>query len=351
MIFSDKVQQFFEKIVDTPSPSGYEKRCQNIFKEYACDYVDDVYEDKFGNIIAHKTGTGKPKLMISAHIDEIGFVVKHIDENGFVYILPIGGVDMMLLPGMRLALHHKENSFIGIVGRKPIHLLNEMERNKISYEDLWVDCGFTNKEHALLSIDIGDPITFVSEPVFMSEDYLTTRSADNKIGNAILMELMSKMLQKESQYDLYFVSTRQEEIGLRGGITAASTINPDYAIIIDATHATDYPSIKTSFYGEIKLGKGPSICISPDSDEILRTQLLDIARYNALPHQIDVQPNMSGTEAKAIQLQHGGVKTSTISFPVRYMHSASEIISKNDIQNLISILYNLIVRNENKLSY
>lgn len=341
-MFSDKVQQYFDKIVDTPSPSGYEKKCQALFQEYACNYVDEVYEDKFGNIFAHKANTGKPKLMISAHIDEIGFVVKHIDENGFIYILPIGGVDVMLLPGMRLAIHHSGNAFMGIVGRKPIHLLNEIERNKVVFEDLWLDCGFTSREHALLSIAIGDPITFISEPAFMSDDFLTCRSIDNKIGNAILMELMEKMTQTESQYDLYFVSTRQEEIGLRGGITAASTINPDYAIIIDATHATDYPSVKTSLYGDIKLGNGPSICISPDSDETLRTLLLDVANKNIIPYQIEVQPNMSGTEAKAIQLQHGGIKTSTISFPVRYMHSASEIVSINDILSLISILHNFI---------
>lgn len=341
-MFSDKVKQYFTDVIDVPSPSGYESRCQKIFQTYALQFVDEVYEDNFGNIVAHKKNDGKPKLMLSAHIDEIGFVVKHIDDNGFVYILPIGGVDVMLLPGMRLAIHHKDNSFLGVVGRKPIHLLNEVERNKITFEDLWVDCGFTNKDHALLSISIGDPITFVSDPIEMSDDFLTTRSADNKVGNAILMELLNTMTHLKSKYDLYFVSTRQEEIGLRGGITATSAINPDYAIIIDATHATDYPSVKTSLYGEVSLGKGPSVCISPDSDEVLRTSLMDIAKQNAVPYQIEVQPNMSGTEAKAIQLQHGGVKTATISFPVRYMHSASEIVSVSDITNLITLLTEFI---------
>ena len=341
-MFSTQVQIYFEIIVDTPSPSGYENKCQTIFKEYASKYADEVYEDKFGNIIAHKINHGKPKLMLSAHIDEVGFVVKHIDEKGYVYILPIGGIDVMLLPGMRLAIHHGNNAFLGIIGRKPIHLLNEAERNKVIFEDLWLDCGFTNREHALCSISIGDPITFMSEPTFMSNDYLATRSADNKIGSAILMDLLSKMTQIESQYDLFFVSTRQEEIGLRGGITAAITINPEYAIIIDATHATDYPSVRTSLYGEIFLGKGPSICISPDSSESLRTSLMNIAKTEGVPHQVDVQPNMSGTEAKGIQLQHGGIQTVTVSYPVRYMHSPSEIVSKQDINNLILMLYKFL---------
>lgn len=341
-MFCKDVQKYFNDIVNTPSPSGYESKCQLIFKKYASKYADEVYEDKFGNIIAHKTNYGKPKLMLSAHIDEIGFVVKHIDEKGYVYILPIGGIDVMLLPGMRLAIHHENNAFLGIVGRKPIHLLNEAERNKIIFEDLWLDCGFTSREHALCSISVGDPITFISEPTFMSDDYLTTRSADNKMGSAILMELLSKIAQIESQYDLYFVSTRQEEIGLRGGITAAITINPDYAIIIDATHATDYPSVRTSLYGEIFLGKGPTICISPDSSENLRNILINVAQKEIVPYQTEVQPNMSGTEAKGIQLQHGGIQTATMSYPVRYMHSASEIVSKKDINNLILILYKFL---------
>ena len=343
-MFSEKVQEYFTSIIDVPSPSGYEGSCQKIFREYAQQFTDEVYEDKFGNIVAHMKNEGKPKLMLSAHIDEIGFVVKHIDENGFVYILPIGGIDVMLLPGMRLAIHHNGNSFLGVIGRKPIHLLNEVERNKVTFEDLWVDCGFINKEHALLSIAIGDPITFVSEPIEMTDDLLTTRSADNKVGSAILMEVMNLVSHVKSNYDLYFVSTRQEEIGLRGGITVASTINPDYAVIIDATHATDYPSVKTSLYGEIILGKGPSICISPDSNETMRTKLMDIAKQNGLPYQLEVQPNMSGTEAKAIQLQHGGVQTVSISFPVRYMHSASEIVSVSDTGNIIAILTHLITQ-------
>lgn len=341
-MFSNDIQEYFEQLVKTASPSGFEAGCQNLFKEYASKYVKHVYKDTFGNVIAHKPGSDKPKLMISAHIDEIGFMIKHIDNDGFLYIVPIGGIDTMLLSGSRLAVHHNGNSFLGIVGRKPIHLLNENERNKVIFEDLWLDCGFTSRKHAQLSVSIGDPVTFTTEPVYMSDDYLVTRSADNKVGSAIMMEVMKRLTNLNTEYDIYYASTRQEEIGLRGGITAAASIKPDYAIVIDATHATDYPSVKQSLYGEIALGKGASISISPDSDEEFRTEFLESVQKGSYLYQLEVHPNASGTESRAIQLQHGGIKTLNISYPVRYMHSASEIISSDDVKNVIEILCNFL---------
>lgn len=341
-MFSDDIQVFFEQLINTPSPSGFERRCQSLFKEHASKYVDDIYEDKFGNMIAHKASNNKPKLMLSAHIDEIGFMVKHIDEDGFLYVVPIGGIDTMLLPGSCLAVHHNGYSFLGVVGRKPIHLLNETERGKVVFEDLWLDCGFTSRSHATLSVAVGDPVTFMTNPTFISDDLLVTRSADNKVGCAIMMEMMKRLKDVDTKFDIYFASTRQEEIGLRGGVTAAHGINPDYAIVIDATHATDYPSIKPSLHGEIALGKGASIGISPDTDEKFRSDFIECIQNSSLPYQFEAHPNASGTESKSIQLQHGGIKTLNISYPVRYMHSATEIVSSHDADNLIEILFNFI---------
>lgn len=345
-MFSNDIKEYFEQLVETASPSGFETRCQNMFKEYASKYVKHVYKDTFGNVIAHKPSIDKPKLMISAHIDEIGFMVKHIDDDGFLYIVPIGGIDTMLLPGSRLAVHHKGHSFLGIVGRKPIHLLNESERNKVIFEDLWLDCGFTSRKHAQLSVSIGDPVTFTTEPIYMSDNYIVTRSADNKVGSAIMMEVMKRLKDLNTDYDIYYASTRQEEIGLRGSITAAANIKPDYAIVIDATHATDYPSVKKTLYGEIALGKGASIGISPDTDEGFRSAFLDRIQKESYPHQLEVHPNASGTESRAIQLQLGGIKTVNISYPVRYMHSASEIISVDDVKDIIEILCNFLTTRE-----
>ena len=330
--------KYFERLVATPSPSGFEGQAQRLFMDYGRRLTKDVTLDKFGNAVIHLPKPGKPKLMLSAHIDEIGFVVKYIDDNGYLSFLPIGGIDAMLVPGARLAVHHGKNSFLGVVVRRPVHLMNEAERAKLLVEDLWLDCGFTSKDHALKSIDIGDPVTFTTDPTWMSDTILCSRSCDNKIGNMILMEVIRRLKGSDIPYDTYFVSTTQEEIGLRGGITAALMIKPDMAVIIDATHATDYPTANKKTHGDIRLGAGPSISISPDSNVELRQQIIHTAVEIGLPLQKEAHPNASGTEARAIQLQRGGINSTVVSFPVRYMHSPSEIVHKDDINATITLL-------------
>lgn len=346
-MFSKETDEYLKQLIDTPSPSGFESDAQRQTKAFMSRFIEKVYVDNFGNVVAHLPNPGKKKLMVSAHIDEVGFMVKHIDDDGFLYIVPIGGVDTMLLPGLQMAVHNNSNSFLGVVGRKPIHLLNEAERAKFSFEDLWLDCGFTSRKHALMSVRVGSPATFITEPRLVSEDILVTRSADNKIGSAILMHMASVAANMSLEYDLYLVSTRQEEIGLRGGITAALSIKPDLALVIDATHATDYPGVNKSLHGKIDLGKGPSICISPDNDEHLRAVLTHIAESDSIPLQIEAHPNASGTESRAIQLQLGGIATANLSYPVRYMHSPNEMVSLTDIRHLSSLLQKFIIYRDN----
>ena len=166
-------------------PSGCESRVREAIKGRAERVVDSVKVDRVGDLISKMSfgeGDDRVKIMVSAHMDEVGFMIKYIDENGMLYVVPIGGIDLMLLPGTRLAVHHGDNSFLGIVGRKPIHLLNEKERASFSIEDTWLDLGFSSREHALQCVSIGDPVTFSTECVQMSDDYFATRSADNKIG-------------------------------------------------------------------------------------------------------------------------------------------------------------------------
>ena len=337
-IFNNELDSYLKRIVDTPTPSGFEQHGQEYFKSVMKPYSDSIYTDIIGNVIAHKKGQGKQKLMISAHIDEIGFMVKYIDDNGMLYIVPIGGIDFMLLPGLRLVVHHDGNSFLGIVGRKPIHLLNELERKNFIMEDTWLDLGFTSKSHALLSVAIGDIVTFGTDISHISDDYVVGHSLDNKIGSMILLGIVKQLEHITPEYDTYFVSTVQEEIGLRGSIPATSMINPDLAIIIDATHATDYPTTNVKVHGDIRLGAGPAICISPDTNKDLIEKLQKMAINNNINIQIEAHPNASGTEAKAVQLVRKGTKTGIVSFPVRYMHSPSEMVSIKDVNSIIQLL-------------
>lgn len=341
--FSKDSDLYLTKVVDTPTPSGFEQEGQKLFERFANQYVDELFSDTLGNVVAHKKNPGKKKLMITAHIDEVGFMVKYIDENGMLYVVPIGGIDLMLLPGTRLAVHHGENSFLGVVGRKPIHLLNEKERVSFSIEDTWLDLGFKSREHALQSVSVGDPVTFSTECVQMSDDFITTRSADNKIGSMIMLDLMRELHGCATDYDIYYVSTVQEEIGLRGAMPAAVQIQPDIAIVVDATHATDYPNVNQKLCGDVRLGSGPSLCVSPDTDRSLIEQLKEAADKSGIPYQMEGHPNASGTEARAIQLQCKGIQTAIVSYPVRYMHSPSEVVSISDIKNCVALLKAFLV--------
>lgn len=337
-IFGKEADQYLRQIIDIPTPSGFEQRGQELFKLTAEPYVDSVTTDVLGNVIALKKGKGKQKLMITAHMDEIGFMVKYIDDSGMLYIVPIGGVDMMLLPGLRLIVHYQGNSFLGIVGRKPIHLLNEMERKNINIEDAWLDLGFTSKKHAQLSVAVGSIVTFGTELEQISVDFLVTHSADNKIGGMILLEVMRRLQEVTPEYDLYFVSSVQEEIGLRGSMPATSQIEPDKALVIDATHATDYPSTNLHLHGDVSLGGGPVLCISPDTNREFVDEVLQTAVKKGISCQLEAHPNASGTEARAVQLVRRGTKTGIISYPVRYMHSPSEMIAVGDIQNVVELI-------------
>lgn len=331
---------YLTQIINTPSPSGYESVAQELFKMQAKELGFEIFSDTLGNVVAHVPSIGKPKMLISAHIDEIGMVVKHIDENGFVYVVPIGGIDKMLMPGARLTASHGNRHYLGICGRKPIHLLSDKERNIFDWEDLMVDFGFNSRKHALEHISIGDPVVFNSDMVEMTDSLLVTRSSDNKVGNAILVEMMTKLKNHAEQlaYDIYLSSTVQEEIGLRGAMVAAHNICPDYCLIIDAAHATDYPGTNPRIHGEIKLGFGPVIATSPDTDHAFVEKLIESAKKNGISVQRDVYPNASGTEAKAMQLQCGGLSVATICYPVRYMHSPSEIFSMLDVDSIVNLI-------------
>ncbi|MDH6305895.1 putative aminopeptidase FrvX [Parabacteroides sp. PF5-5] len=336
-LFNEETDSYLDAIIETPTPSGFEKKGQEIFASYAMKYVDSITTDTLGNIIALKkscSGNGL-KLMISAHMDEVGFMVKYIDNMGMVYIVPIGGVNLSLLPGLQLILHHNKEKYVAVVGRKPIHLLNENEKKCIETDSIWLDLGFASKEDALKSISIGDIMTYSSSLNHVFDNKFITHSADNKIGGLILLEIMKNV--NSSPYDIYFVSTVQEEIGLRGVTVVASQIEPDIALVIDATHATDYPLSTPSKHGDISLGKGPTLCISPDIDKLILEKLCTIANLNGISYQMEGHPNGTTTEARVLQIVKNGIRTALISYPVRYMHSPIEMFSIEDVKQVIKL--------------
>ncbi|MCK4694589.1 MAG: M42 family peptidase, partial [Candidatus Cloacimonetes bacterium] len=239
-----ELKKFFEELVTAPSPSGFEQPAQEVYRNFISGYADEFKTDVHGNVIALKKGTGKLRFMIVGHADEIGLMVKYIDDNGYIFFTAIGGIDVSILPALKVRIHHGNKVIPGIIGKKPIHLLKTDEREKASkLEDLWIDFGAKNKKDAEKKVSIGDQITFDPGVEMLNKDFVTTKATDNKAGVFVAGALLKELANEKVTPNIYAVSSVQEEIGLRGAKTSAFGIDPHIGIAIDVTHATDYPKM------------------------------------------------------------------------------------------------------------
>lgn len=338
MLKDKELNNFFISITEMASPSGFEKKVQELFSLFAHQYADEVFSDVNGNCIAMKKGKGSLKVMITAHIDEIGFMVKYIDEQGYLWFRPIGGVDSALLPGLGVRVIHEGETHFGIVGRKPIHLLEESERKSVNADDLWIDIGAKDKAEALQMAAVGDIITLQPGIKKLGNSMFASRSADNKLGVLVLAAVLKNLSGQEPDANLYFVSSVQEEIGLRGAITSTSLIKPDQALVLDVTHATDYPSVNKNIHGDIRLGLGAVLAVSPEIHPEINRMMKEISAKKGLSLQTEARPVATGTEARMVQVTGTGVATGLLSIPVRYMHSPNEMFSLSDVEDAIKLV-------------
>lgn len=322
----------------TPSPSGSEERVTALFAEAIRPYVDKITTDSNGNCIAHKQGTGS-KVMIMAHADEIGLMISYIDDRGFLYFNPIGAIDTNILPGLRVIIQGKNGSVTGIIGKKPIHLQNEKETGKpLSPEDLWIDIAATSKTDALTKVQVGDVATFEPNAQLLDNDRIISKSLDDKIGLITLIGVAKTLKDSNTDKDLYFIASVQEELGARGAQMVSEAILPDIGIAIDVTHATDYPSMSPAADGDIKLANGPVVPLGPNMNKGINQTLITIAEANTIPYQVEAIAKPTGTDARMIQVAGHGIKTGLISIPCRYMHTPGEMVSLSDTDNTIILL-------------
>ena len=334
---------FFKKLVEAHSPSGFEQPAQEIYRNYVKDFADEVKTDVHGNVIALKKGTGKLRVMIVGHADEIGLMVNYIDDKGFIRFLPIGGVDTGLLPGIRVNIYHGKKMYRGVIGRKPIHLLRPEERSKAAkLSDLWIDFGAKDKKDAEKKVSVGDPITFSPGMEMLSKNLVTTKATDNKAGVFIAGTILKELADEKIAANLYCVSSVQEEVGLRGATTSAFGIDPDVGIAIDVTHATDYPGMNKGLLGDIALGKGPVISVGANINPKVFELLKKAGDNIKLDYQIEAAPRGTGTDANVIQTTRSGVAAGLISIPNRYMHTPNEMISLKDLESSVKLLKEFI---------
>jgi endoglucanase len=331
--------EFLKKLLYAPSPSGFERPVQDVVREYAKSFADEVKTDRHGNVFVIKNPSAPLRLMFAGHCDQIGMLVQHIDADGFIYAQTIGGWDPQVLIGQKMTIWAAGGPIHGIIARKAIHLLTEEERKQVvKLKDLWIDIGAKTKDEAAALIKVGDPITLHLEFRTMLNNMASATAMDDKCGVWVVIEACRRAAQKSLNCAIYAVSTVQEEIGLRGAQTAAYTVDPQVGIAVDVTHATDCPTIDKKTEGDVKLGGGPVIYRGPNMNPVVVERLMKTAGDNSIAIQPAASGRATGTDANTMQTSRGGVATGLVSIPNRYMHSPVEMISLDDIDRAADLL-------------
>jgi tetrahedral aminopeptidase len=333
------MNDFLTDLLMTPSPSGFEQAIQAVVRAAMTPVADSVRTDRHGNVFATKNPEGRLRILLAGHCDQIGLMVQHIDSDGFLAIQPIGGWDMQILLGQALTVHTKSGPVPGVVSRKAIHLLTPEERTKVpNFQDIWIDIGAKNKEDALATVRIGDPVTFALGVRYLKNDLITSPGLDDKVGLWVVMEALRLLSGRPIAAHVTSVSTVAEEIGLRGATTATYAIDPDIGIAVDVCHATDTPGADKKQVGDIKLGGGPVIVRGPNINPRIFDMLEATAIAHNIPFQIGSSPRATGTDANAIQISRAGVAVGLIGIPNRYMHSPVEVCHLSDLANAAMLL-------------
>lgn len=328
-----------EELSNACGVSGREDEVKGLMKKFLKPYVDEIREDKLGNVIGIRKGKkNAPKVMLAAHMDEIGLLVKTVSKEGFLQFAKIGGIDDRILLAQKVIVYTEKGPLHGIIGSKPPHIQKEEERKKvITCDQLFIDIGAKNQEEAKkMGVKIGDPISFDVRFSKVGKDIVVGKAFDNRIGCAVMIEVMKRL--NKNKCTVYAVGTVQEEVGLRGAATAAFGIYPDVGIAIDVTVAGDMPGVRET-EAPIKMRKGPSITVADRGlithPKVLRL-LVDAAEENKIPYQLEAGLPGS-TDAARILLTREGVPSGVISIPTRYIHSPTALLSMKDAENSVKL--------------
>ena len=340
-MLTDSAFAFLQRLLETPSPSGFEAPNAAHWRDYVAPFADSVTTDPMGNTMAAINPGGSPRVMLAGHIDEIGFIIHYIDENGYCYFRTIGGHDNFVIVGQRVEVHTRKGTIPGVIGRKPIHLLTEDERKvKPELWDLWIDLGVTGgqAEAEAAGVRIGDPVTYAAGMTRLLGDRIAGRALDNRIGAWVVAEALRRVAERQPKAAVYAVATVQEEIGLRGAATGAFGIEPQIGIAVDVTFATDFPSMDKRRIPEMTLGKGPGILRGANANRKLADFLGATADTLAMPFQWNAHPGGTGTDANAMQISRAGMVAGLVEVPLRYMHTPCETISLADADAAAELL-------------
>jgi putative aminopeptidase FrvX len=332
-----KTPRLLDKLLRAPGPSGYEALAAAAWREEAS--FATLSADGIGSSVA-RVGEAGPLLAVVGHIDEIGLVVRHIDEKGFLWFAPIGGWDPQILVGQRVAVQGPNGQVPGVVGRKPLHLLDADQRKKVvEMKSLHIDIGAADREEAEGMVRVGDPVVIASEPVSLAGGRIVSRSMDNRLGAYVALEALRRTHEQGSiPASFAAIAAVQEEIGLFGARTSAFAVEPDLAIVVDVTHATDAPGVDEKELGSHGLGSGPVIYRGATLSPKVFDLLVETAEEAGIEHTVGATGNSTSTDADAIQFARSGIPTGLVSIPLRYMHSPVEMADLADVEAAVELI-------------
>ena len=338
---------FLRALLDTPSPSGFERAGQQVWLSYVRPFADRVWNDAYGNCFAAiepagvNPGTKVMTVALCGHADEIGLMVNHFDSNGYIYCKSIGGIDAGSIVGKRIQFQSSvpgvKNPVLGVIGATAIHLQDKSAEGKVrKLHELYIDIGAKDQASAQAMVNIGDPGVFMDSSMLMGDGLIVARGLDNRIGTFAAAEGLRLASEKrgELKVRVVAVSTVQEEVGLRGAAMIAEALHPDVALVTDVGHATDSPGINHAQHGHFKLGGGPKISIGGSMQPEVVQRLFDVAKQKDIPVQRTAAPGSSGTDTDAIFVRRGGIASGLVSLPIRYMHTTVEMTALKDLEQI-----------------
>lgn len=330
---------FFRQLVETTGPSGYEAQAQTVWRRRVQSAAERIETDSLGNSIAILNPDGSPRVMIDAHVDEIGFLVKYIDDNGFLYFNTIGGFDPSTLAGARVRIIGRSGPVLGVIGRKPIHLIEADERKKApEIKNMWIDIGACDRADAEARVGVGDAGGRATGMSRLHGNIVTANSLDDRVGCYVMAEAFRNLAESAPAAGVYAASTVQEEIGLRGARVAAYTTNAQIGIALEVTWTSDHPQAPKTELGDSRLGSGPVIFRGANVNARVFDLLVKAAEAEGIAYQVDVYAGGSPTDGNIMQMSRSGMAVGVMSVPTRYLHTASELVSTDDVDASVTLL-------------
>lgn len=348
-----KSLEFLEKYLNTPSPTGYEHAGQKVWMDYIKPYVDKIEVDNYGTCYGVINPKADFKVVIEAHADEISWYVNYITDDGLIYVIRNGGADQVIAPSKVVHIHGEKGIVKGVFGWPAIHTRANQNEPTPKLDNIFIDCGATSKgEVEELGIFVGCMITYSDEFFVMNDKYYVCRALDNRIGGYMIAEVARKLKEnkKKLPFGLYITNSVQEEVGLYGADMVADTIKPNIAIITDVTHDTTTPMIDKKKEGDQKCGAGPVVFFAPSVHHNVRELIIKTAKDKNIPFQRAAASRATGTDTDAFAHSNGGVPSALISLPLRYMHTTVEMVSKEDVENVINLIYETLLNINPKMN-